>query len=114
MPSLRKAGHPEPTLLLLGSFVLTCGRATLAFATTVPHLMLGELLVVTGAATCFTLVRPPPPTSPRLPHPHTLWFGCDTCGFADALVVQTSSLLSQFVPPADVGATMGEHDRSCR
>ena len=46
MPSLRKAGHPEPTLLLLGSFVLTCGRATLAFATTVPHLMLGELLVV--------------------------------------------------------------------
>ena len=59
VPSLRKAGHPEPTLLLLGSFVLTCGRATLAFATTVPHLMLGELLVVTGAATCFTLVRSP-------------------------------------------------------
>ena len=64
MPSLRKAGHPEPTLLLLGSFVLTCGRATLAFATTVPHLMLGELLVVTGAATCFTLVRPPRPPPP--------------------------------------------------
>lgn len=77
MPSLRKAGHPEPTLLLLGSFVLTCGRATLAVASTVPHLMLGELLVVTGAATCFTLVTASPPP---LPHLHTLWLGCGTCG----------------------------------
>lgn len=61
-------------MLLCGAALLTCGRLTLAFAYTVPVLLLGELLVVSGAATTFTI---------------------------------SSSLLSQFVPPDQVGTTMG-------
>eukprot|EP01051_Picozoa_sp_SAG22_P017098 SAG22_NODE_2559_length_2444_cov_1.907036_2_plen_188_part_00 len=46
----------EPSLLLAAACSLTAGRLTLAVAYTVPLLMVGELLVVTGAATCFTIV----------------------------------------------------------
>lgn len=55
IPALRRSGWPEPTMLLAGSGLLICGRLTLAVAHTVPVLLLGELLVVSGAATCFTI-----------------------------------------------------------
>ena len=55
IPQLRKSGQPEPNILVVGAFLLTCGRLTLASAYTVPLLIFGELLVVSGAATCFTI-----------------------------------------------------------
>ena len=55
IPALRKSGQPEPTVLLCGACLLTAGRLTLAFAYTVPMLLFGELLVVSGAATTFTI-----------------------------------------------------------
>ena len=55
IPQLRHSGQPEPKILVAGAFLLTCGRLSLAFAYSVPQLLLGELLVVTGAATCFTI-----------------------------------------------------------
>ena len=55
IPQLRHSGQPEPNILVAGAFLLTCGRLSLAFAYSIPQLLLGELLVVVGAATCFTI-----------------------------------------------------------
>jgi DHA1 family tetracycline resistance protein-like MFS transporter len=55
IPRLRHHGQPESRILVTGAFVLTCGRLALAFAYSVPQLLFGELLVVSGAATCFTI-----------------------------------------------------------
>jgi DHA1 family tetracycline resistance protein-like MFS transporter len=55
IPKLRQRGQPESKILVAGAFLLTCGRLTLAFAYSVPQLLFGELLVVSGAATCFTI-----------------------------------------------------------
>ena len=56
LPTVKKANWPEPVLLICAAAMTTGGRIVLALAATVPQLMLGEVGVVVGAATTFTLL----------------------------------------------------------